>query len=356
MVGAFGRNRSFGAGSINHPSRDSTVNLLFAFVRRAVRATSAPRRRGGHCCRVIVRSIGGLTRRQAIAEPRVLATCRKQKDRASPAHRRVAARSDWHGPTFSSRRPWSVGTDQPAAPAQEQPCLLRLRNGVMIETTMIELVSVHIPKTAGTSFGAILQRLYADRLYRPDPALEWEEMARRTPAETRAVHGHLMARDFLRSHPHSEVVVSMRHPVDWTISYYNFWLATPSDGNPHHDLLLQQRFSVVEFAQRRLMEPLPSEYLTDVSLERVGFKGHMADFDTDTTRFLGWLEAHFDPDSFGVRLGKALLSRVPHLNRTLPQRETDAAQRDALRIILADEIAFYDEALRIRMQRIHAMC
>lgn len=219
---------------------------------------------------------------------------------------------------------------------------------------MIELISVHIPKTAGTSFGVLLERLYADRLYRPDPALEWDQMARLAPERARAVHGHLMPRDFLRDYPDSEIVVWLRHPIDWVISYYHFWLATPPDGNPHHDLLLQQRFSIVEFAQRRLMEPMPTEYLADVSLARLGFIGSVADFDADVTRFLDWLETRAAADSLATKPSALLDTPVPRLNRTLPAPAAEAGEREALYIILADEIAFYDEALRARSERIRA--
>jgi len=217
---------------------------------------------------------------------------------------------------------------------------------------MIELISVHIPKTGGTSFGAILERLYGDRLYRPDDSLPWDEMAKRTPARTRAVHGHLVPRDFLRAHPTAAVTAWFRHPVDWAISYYRYWLQTPPDGNAHHDIVVKERPSIVEFVERRLMEPTPREYLADVPVGRLGFIGCTAHFEADVGRFLRWLEDRVDPAFLASPPTALWGDEVPWLNWTRVKPAIRPSEREALGALLADEIAFYGEILSVRAERI----
>ncbi|HRC73369.1 MAG TPA: Wzt carbohydrate-binding domain-containing protein [Candidatus Competibacter sp.] len=80
---------------------------------------------------------------------------------------------------------------------------------------MIELVSIHIPKTAGSSFLKILLDNYGDDIFHyrgEEPNL----------SEFKAIHGHFDAKKYLGLYPDSKWIAWVRHPVIRLISFYNY--------------------------------------------------------------------------------------------------------------------------------------
>lgn len=130
---------------------------------------------------------------------------------------------------------------------------------------MVELISVHVPKCAGTSFLESLTEAYGpDRVLRDygdrpiDPTspmnLDPEgffSQARRSAAERLApysvVHGHFNLRKYdgvraLRA-------TFLREPIDRLISHYYYWQNTPPNGHTLHQYVLTQALSLIEFAR-----------------------------------------------------------------------------------------------------------
>ncbi len=93
-----------------------------------------------------------------------------------------------------------------------------------------ELISVHIPKTAGTSFRLFLERLYGPQ-FRPmyseeetDPDLA--AVFEFSP-ETRCLHGHIQATAFARQFPNALRITWLREPVQRIVSSYHQYLRHP---------------------------------------------------------------------------------------------------------------------------------
>ena len=96
----------------------------------------------------------------------------------------------------------------------------------------VELVSIHIPKSAGTSFFASLKRAYGkESVARVDIPIRRNPSRRargaRAPAvlppSTRVVHGHFRPRDLPAAYgigPEIPVITWMRDPVERVISNY----------------------------------------------------------------------------------------------------------------------------------------
>ena len=98
---------------------------------------------------------------------------------------------------------------------------------------MIELISLHIPKTGGRSLRRVLKNVYGDTLdlrqeihdFYPDvktsPPLEDD-----FPDHTRAIHAHLSIRHFMpiiQAH-NPKVITWIREPVERMISNYYFFI------------------------------------------------------------------------------------------------------------------------------------
>jgi len=217
------------------------------------------------------------------------------------------------------------------------------------------IISVHVPKTAGTSFAVWLEsvfgsgqlvRDYDDRPIDPksemnvDPTgfLSRYGAARKLPKGALAVHGHFWAKKYERIE-NAVRITFLRDPIERAISHYYFWLNTPGDGHSLHQRVLDERMGMLDFARLPQMRGFYRDYVfRDVDMAAFDFIGDMSFFDEE----LGRLEA-----LLGVRGTRATVGENPAANYS-SMRElalTTGAVRDELAEILTDEVAFYRQHL-----------
>lgn len=169
---------------------------------------------------------------------------------------------------------------------------------------MIELISIHIPKTGGTSFYHILQQVYGETL---SPSLRRRDyqalMERHGSLEAalgpgiRAVHGHLYYSELAPLHKASgaRVVCWLRHPVERVVSNYRFFrhrLLHP-ELNPEVYEKNKHRTGEGLLAYASLDENRDrmSQFLEGIGLEELFFIGLLEDFETGVqqlSRRMGW--------------------------------------------------------------------
>jgi hypothetical protein len=112
------------------------------------------------------------------------------------------------------------------------------------------IVSIHVPKTAGTAFGLALRADFGERL-RADYG-DWagynspEAIAHRAvrSSEMRSrrnellehfdvIHGHFVADKYLNLFPRTDFVAFLRDPYQQTLSNYYFLLRNPQLHDQH---------------------------------------------------------------------------------------------------------------------------
>jgi hypothetical protein len=202
------------------------------------------------------------------------------------------------------------------------------------------VVSVHFPKAAGSSFHFQLTNLLGDAVeldFIHDPlTLSGTETAV-FPEGKRIVHGHFRARRYASTQAYW--ITFLRHPVDNLISIYFYWKSLPAPGHHLHGRFLQERPSILDFATYPGIQKLMSDT-------------YFGGFDMYQFDFIGF---HDTRDVAIPRLAKALnlpLIAETHVNKTIESAErqyveVDAAIRQRLNDLLAEDLAFY-ERLRHR--------
>ena len=207
----------------------------------------------------------------------------------------------------------------------------------------LELISVHVPKTAGTSFRNILERIYHQEdafqpIYKAEGEI-WHNRLPNIPEKTRVIHGHFPATMALHdAYPQAKIIAWAREPVARTISYYSFWKRTPKHGNPAHDYFLDNDMSLIDFARHPVMQGEMLAYFDRVPLEKFFFIGLVEHFDEDIralARSLDWPEPE-----------------IPKENVTKKRLDITDEEHAAIEEAMADTIALYEQIKQLRAQRL----
>lgn len=227
----------------------------------------------------------------------------------------------------------------------------------------IELLSIHIPKTGGSSFQKTLQALYGEDAFqrldftvrerdgRPrmlatnrtsQALLDQLHHRGELPAATRVLHGHFHYEDFARFFEvpaTCQVVTWLRDPVQRIVSNYHY-LLSQFDDQVQHTPLSRQLF-------KRLVKSLPefASHPRDTNLYADYLRGReLADYD-----FVGIIEAYGEElVRLGHVLGKADLPQFEVNKARGKAPALDSAQETALAALNQGNLAVYSRALALK--------
>lgn len=155
-------------------------------------------------------------------------------------------------------------------------------------------ISVHIPKTAGTTLGHVLDRVYRKRVLmdypqdgligQPDPLIAAN--ADFVKSYFKGVHGHFNIHRHLTTFPDARRIATVRHPVDRVISQYLHEMNDDGAGSAyHHDIA--RGMTVIEFAAQDGIGNAMGRFLHGVDLrdydlllmsERLGESLHLLNY------------------------------------------------------------------------------
>ena len=161
------------------------------------------------------------------------------------------------------------------------------------------LISVHIPKTAGSTYQKHLRSIFGknicydftDQYDFVDPAsptmlmriLRMLHAAKRGRASIRdtdeCITGHFRASKYYALYPDAKLVTWVRDPVERVISHYYHWLRHPTRRHSVCHRLHKENLSLVQFAEIPEMRNLQFRYLDGINVEEFWFVGVQEYFD-----------------------------------------------------------------------------
>jgi len=162
---------------------------------------------------------------------------------------------------------------------------------------MIDLISIHIPKTGGTSFYNILKQVYGKTLsmsYRRKDYLaaikEYPDFEASIESNIQVLHGHLYYPEVasIQQKNQSRVICWLRNPVDRVVSNYEFFirgLQNPAR-NPKAYELNKHRINetLVEYASLEENRNRMTDFLEGIALKELFFVGLLESFEQDVRR------------------------------------------------------------------------
>ncbi len=173
---------------------------------------------------------------------------------------------------------------------------------------MIELISIHIPKTAGTSFYNVLSDAYAHdispsyrRIDLPGLKDHKGQIQLQSLSDFRVIHGHFRYSEirYLHESTRAPIVSWLRHPADRVISNYRYFidrLANPAI-NPEVSQLNQHRRNegLLEYASLPENRNRIAYFLEGLVIDDIFFCGLQEHFEDDLLELgskLDWPPIH----------------------------------------------------------------
>jgi hypothetical protein len=229
------------------------------------------------------------------------------------------------------------------------------------------IVSVHLPKTAGTSFKDVLRQHYGWKLHkdnrdfpihqtdnqRQQQALEFAQSLsnRRAPFHSwfkpACIHGHFLPRKYLPLAKFEEIqfVCWMREPAERLLSHYHFWKRSyhPEKSQALQRRVVEENWSLERFCFSPEMQNLYARLLWQFPLERFDFIGITEFYETDL-------------QAFARQFWNKELSEIPESNRhssdpMIYRNQLDGLWED-IRSFHQEDYALYEQALQQRKKRL----
>ncbi len=213
----------------------------------------------------------------------------------------------------------------------------------------MELISVHVPKTAGTAFANLLNKVYGvEQIFKDYENESIESIGPRY----RVVHGHFRVGKYNGYFPTAKRVAWVRHPATWVISLYYFWKHIPWEvaekaNNPLLTRHLTEELSLLEFAEHPLARnQFTRHFLDGLDLEDfffVGIQEHFQEELKDLAWMMGW-------PTFEVGVDNA--NPQPGYRDRVNQLRSEPGLIQKLESLNEDDMALYERALTIRSRRV----
>lgn len=155
---------------------------------------------------------------------------------------------------------------------------------------MVELISIHIPKTAGRSFLSILKAQYGEgsvahfeKKNYSDKKRAAEQFKRSLTENSRVIHGHLHYKEIEDVHKkyNSRVIAWLRNPVDRVISNYSFFKKRISLSPEDAEMQRRSDVTLIEYANQEESRNRMSKFIQGIEPKDFYFIGITEHFERD---------------------------------------------------------------------------
>jgi len=215
----------------------------------------------------------------------------------------------------------------------------------------VELISVHIPKTAGSTFG----RLVLPKIYPAYQILyDYDNLSINTliqkgllTKETRVIHGHFPSKKYKEYCSNAKMVIWLRNPILLLISVYYFWFSfTDNFFDETHRYIVTNKLGFDEFLEYQSGNNVSKYFIESLKLTDFYFVGIQEFFMDDLNELknkLNWPMIKIDTAAnrnayqnykekvIDILNNQSMIEKIVSLNST--------------------DINMYTEALRLRTKR-----
>jgi hypothetical protein len=247
-----------------------------------------------------------------------------------------------------------------------------VNNSTDSNSNSIEIISVHVPKTAGATFGhVILPQIYGqERIFYDYESLPVEVLQTQIKSEYKVVHGHFPAVKYISKYPNAKIIVWLRNPINFLISWYYFWLTFPTDAptsSNFHKYVVNNKLCFEDFIEfPKPQNSISRYYLKGIKLEDLYFVGIQEFFREDLRELqnlLNWPEVKVTPSNRNryhdyesrvrdILKDRRLIGKIASLNSADMELYQNALNLRAKRKGLSNSLEQYQVCLQESQQRL----
>ena len=200
------------------------------------------------------------------------------------------------------------------------------------------IISVHVPKCAGTSFRHALREYYGDGLWLNYGTIFSREQFRAEliPAGTLCIHGHFFADAFDDLRQERRLITWVRHPVDRLVSNYYHFLRSPDMRDDCCRALYEKKLNLRQFAELDWMRNEATRYLANKSVADFAFIGI-------AERFNESLRVFVEKFSCPSEVAAPFVNINPE--RTTPNYDLTKEDYQYILELNANDLTWYQEAM-----------
>ena len=210
---------------------------------------------------------------------------------------------------------------------------------------MVDIISVHIGKTAGTAFRRILSQIYGERNIIWDYPPDDYQPSTPLPDSIRAIHGHFASEKYIDFFSEAKWIVWLRHPVLRLISEYFFAQIYKDAYNSLHAELAEKKLGLLEFAEQPLARNIQSGQILGKELTKFAFVGLQEFYSEDLAELqerMGWTAVSGNVENMNPH---------PHYYQELQSIISDSLVIKQLAALNQEDMELYQEAMSLRAAR-----
>jgi Sulfotransferase family len=209
----------------------------------------------------------------------------------------------------------------------------------------MEIISIHIGKTAGTAFRRVLAQIYGEQNVIWDyPPYDYK-LSTPLPTSVRAIHGHFASGKYINFFLEAKWIVWLRHPVLRLISEYFFAQIHQDSYNFLHAELVDKKLSLLEFAEQPLARNIQSNHIVGKQLTEFEFVGLQEFYSEDLAELqdrMQWATVKGRTENTNPH---------PHYCQALQAITSDSRMMNQLAALNQDDMELYQEAICLRAAR-----
>jgi hypothetical protein len=218
---------------------------------------------------------------------------------------------------------------------------------------MVELVSIHIPKTAGRSFVEILKAVYGENRVRHFDRKDYSDKSvpevlqfiSGLTESTTVIHGHFTYNDIrdIKNIHSAKLITWVRDPVERVFSNYSFFKKRIAEASEESELQKRKEETLIEYASLEHSRNRMSKFISGARLKDFFFIGVIEYFDSDIktlSDMLGWPEISIPR----VNINSEFKSKLPAVSEN---------EKKVIRELNKDDVELYNNVLESTGKKIN---
>ena len=215
---------------------------------------------------------------------------------------------------------------------------------------VVELIAVHVPKTAGATFQSVLKQVYgAENIYYDylDASRPRVYKPNEIPSQIRVINGHFSISKYESFFPEAKRIIWLRHPIYLLVSLYFYWRYLPLQKGDDTIVgkLQQSQMGIYEFSEQPELRNILCQNACGKMLDEFYFVGLQEFFREDLLELktiLSWPEVRIFQENINPNLKYQHDLQNVLTNKTIISKLVENNRQD---------IELYEQALVLRAKR-----